>query len=266
MIHLQDCVAGMKEIPDKSAQCVIIDPPYNIGKDFGNNSMKNSVSEYIQWSDKWLSETFRIISDTGTVFIYGFSEILMHVGVHIETTYPHISVRWLVWSYTNKVVPRLNGWQRTHESILCCSLTNFSPIFNTDIVRIPYTESFLKNANGKVRKSTKGRFSSGETDTIYTAHENGALPRDVIQCPALAGGAGKKERGPYETKHPTQKPLKLTEILLKSCMVDNGLVVIPFVGSGTECVVAKQLGLPFIGFELNQEYIELAMARLADTK
>lgn len=257
-IYNQDCILGMRELADDCAQCVIIDPPYNIGKKFGNNSTMLTLQKYIEWCDGWIKEAFRILNASGTVFIYGFSEILMHIGVHIETHYAHVKVKWLVWSYTNKVVPRLNGWQRTHESILCC--TTGKHIFNRDEIRIPYSNTYLKNSNGKPRKSTKGRF--GSANTTYQAHENGALPRDVIQCPALAGGAGKKERGAYKIKHPTQKPIYLTQILLKSCKVKDGLVVVPFIGSGTECVVAKQLGLPFVGFELNQEYIDLTLERL----
>ena len=73
---------------------------------------------------------------------------------------------------------------------MCCYKDK--PIFNRDHVREPYTETFIKNAAGKVRKSTVGRFSKGDKETIYNAHESGALPRDVIKIPAIAGGAGKK--------------------------------------------------------------------------
>ena len=87
-------------------------------------------------------------------------------------------LRWLILHYTNKNVPSLNFWQRSHESIIC-SWKN-KPVFNRDDVREEYTQTFLKNAAGKVRKSTVGRFSNGEKETIYTAHSGGALPRDVI--------------------------------------------------------------------------------------
>ena len=102
------------------------------------------------------------------------SEILAFIRGRIN-----INVRWIIWHYTNKVTPSLNHWQRTHESILCCSKEK--PHFNRDDVREPYTDTFLKNAAGKVRKATKGRFSNGETETTYNAHANGALPRDVIK-------------------------------------------------------------------------------------
>ena len=122
----------------------------------------------------------------------------------------------------------------------------------------------MSGAAGKERATTKGRFSNGEKTTVYTAHPEGALPRDVIKIPALAGGAGKNER----VDHPTQKPLALCEKLLKSCRQsnDDGFVLVPFAGSGSECVAAKQLGMPFVGIEINPTYIELINYRLSDNK
>jgi site-specific DNA-methyltransferase (adenine-specific) len=188
------------------------------------------------------------------MYIYGFSEILAFIRVRLTC-----NVRWLIWHYTNKNVPSLKFWQRSHESILCCWKN--AKVFNVDDVREPYTETFLKNAAGKQRKSTKGRFSKGETETTYKAHEKGALPRDVIKVSALAGGAGKKER----VNHPTQKPLELCrKLLLASKQNTSDVVVIPFAGSGSECVACKELGLPFISFEINPDYVELCKKRLED--
>ena len=129
-------------------------------------------------------------------------------------------------------------------------------------MREPYTDTFLKNAAGKTRKATKGRFSNGEKETIYKAHANGALPRDVIKISALAGGAGKKER----VDHPTQKPLKLCEKLIKASKNKEGetLLVVPFAGSGSECLAAKNENINYIGFEINEDYIKLCNDRLSD--
>lgn len=252
-IYNEDCVLGMKKIANESVDIIICDPPYNIGKDFGNDSDKQDMDKYLLWCDSWISECLRILKPQGTLYIYGFSENLAFIRTRITC-----NVRWLVWHYTNKVTPSLNFWQRTHESILACYKNK--PVFNRDDVREPYTDSFLKNAAGKVRKATKGRFSNGETETIYNAHEGGALPRDVIKSPALAGGAGKKER----VDHPTQKPLNLCDTLLKAALNKNSetLVVVPFVGSGSECVSAKKNKINFIGFEINNDYIKIANERL----
>jgi len=248
-----DCIDGMKNLDSDSVDIIICDPPYNIGKDFGNDSDKQLMKDYLEWCDKWISECIRILKPKGTLYIYGFSEILSFIRVRIN-----INVRWIIWHYTNKVTPSLNFWQRTHESILCCYKEK--PLFNKDDVREPYTDVFLKNAAGKVRKATKGRFSDGEKETIYNAHENGALPRDVIKISALAGGAGKKER----VDHPTQKPLALCEKLIKASKNgDETLMVVPFVGSCSECVAAKKENINFIGYEINSEYVNLCNKRLA---
>ena len=109
-----------------------------------------------------------------------------------------------------------------------------------------------------------GRFSDGNKETIYNAHEGGALPRDVIKVPALAGGAGKKER----VDHPTQKPLSLCDTLIKAALNKNSetLLVVPFVGSGSECVSAKNNNVNYIGFEINNDYIVISNKRLQENE
>ena len=213
------------------------------------------MDDYLLWCDNWIAECLRILKPNGTLYIYGFSENLAYIRTRITC-----NVRWIIWHYTNKVTPSLNFWQRTHESILACYKDK--PVFNRDDVREPYTETFLKNAAGKVRKATVGRFSNGSKETTYTAHESGALPRDVIKVPALAGGAGKKER----VDHPTQKPLEICDKLIKASRNKSShtLLVVPFVGSGSECVSAKKNNIDFIGFEINSDYIDISNERLAD--
>ncbi len=272
-IILNDAVEELRKLPSESCDVIIIDPPYNIGKDFGNNFDKREMSEYVKWSKSWIEESIRIMKPTGTLFIYGFSEILAHLSVEIS-----LNKRWLIWHYTNKNVASLQFWQRSHESIICAWKNR--PIFNRDEVREPYTEGFLNGAAGKVRKGTIGRFSKNGKETVYNAHEGGALPRDVIKIPALAGGAGMNERwficktcknnvfSPRELKqhadhdvmkHPTQKPIELCRKLIKSAMPKNGgVVLVPFVGTGSECLAAKELGNDYIGFEINPDYIKIA--------
>jgi site-specific DNA-methyltransferase (adenine-specific) len=268
--HFMDTIAGMKKIENESIDIVLCDPPYNIGKDFGNCKDDMELSEYLEWSDLWIHEAIRILKPSGSLFIYGFSEILAHLSVRIN-----LDKRWLIWHYTNKTVPSYHGWQRSHESIIYA--WKDKPIFNRDVVRIPYTETFLKNAAGKKRtKSSTARFGN-KSDTTYQAHESGALPRDVFtDISTLAGGAGRERYFMYDNqvypankisqfdvekclKHPTQKPSKLTEKLILSAMPANGCkVVIPFGGSGTEGIVCKRLGIDFIGFDISEEYIKMS--------
>lgn len=280
-VHCVDALVGLRSVESSSVDCVVADPPYNIGYDFGNNKRKQDISDYVSWCQEWLSECERILKPSGTMFVYGFSEILAHISVSMEMDH-----RWLAWHYTNKTVPSLNFWQRTHESILCAWKDKEHRIFNRDEVREPYTEGFVKGYSGKnrTRPSTSGRFGTKGT-TTYKVNDKGALPRDVIKISSLAGGSGAKERISYCTrtntaivgskemkqhiggnkdyekyiiKHPTQKPMALTKRLLLSCMPECGTVVVPFAGTGSECVVASALGHQFVGFDLNEHFVKMA--------
>ncbi|MDR0942417.1 MAG: site-specific DNA-methyltransferase [Holosporales bacterium] len=273
-IHLQDCIVGVKELPDNSMDIIIADPPYNIGKDFGNDSDRRNDRDYIEWVKLWLLECRRVMKPTGTMFIYGFDEILARISVLL----PIEKQRWLIWYYTNKNVPSLNFWQRSHESIIC--YWRDKPLFNRDAVREPYTDGFLNGSAGRTRPAGKGRFAAnGGKETIYQANKNGALPRDVILQPTLAGGAALKERIIYckdckcivePTKrkehdghaliiHPTQKPLELTDRLIKSCKPNKKYdVLIPFCGSGSECLSVLQNNGNYIAYEINPDYVLLA--------
>lgn len=257
---------------------VIADPPYNIGKDFGNNSDCMPIGDYVVWCRDWLAQCFRLLAENGLVYVYGFPEVLARVSAE----YPIDEQRWLAWHYTNKAVPSSKFWQRSHESILCLWKPGTKrPSLELEQIRESYTERYTKCA-GKERKNTKGRYGRGNKKTIY-ANNGGALPRDVLHFPALAGGAGRAERwfacrdcgggvrSPRELaahdghdvlKHPTQKPMALTKRLILSRINGQGRALIPFAGSGSECVVANALGIEYLGIEINPEYAKFGRSWL----
>jgi site-specific DNA-methyltransferase (adenine-specific) len=262
----------------KQYQVIIADPPYNIGKDFGNDAEVMPIGDYVEWAESWIRDCLELLTDDGLLYLYGFPEIIARISV----CFPIHEQRWLVWHYTNKTVPSLKFWQRSHETILCLWKPNMPRTdLEIDQIREPYTKSFLKNAAGKERKDTPSRYGSVGKITIYNAHENGALPRDVIKIPALAGGAGHAERWfmcrtcgsqiypPADLsahrehdilKHPTQKPMELTRrLILSRINGKDGKVLVPFVGSGSECIVAQALGVKYLGIEMNPEFADFAV-------
>lgn len=276
LICVGDFMSGVKDISDETFDIIISDPPYNIGKDFGNDSDKMKLEDYLELSKVWVGEWQRLLKPTGTIFIYGFDEILSRISAMIPVDKQH----WLIWYYTNKNVANLNFWQRSHESIICTWKDN--PIFNTDAVREPYTEGFVRGSAGKTRPvSMTGR--GGNKESIYNVNPLGALPRDVIAVPALAGGAALTERIMWcETCgrmvepdkrsmhlqhdlviHPTQKPMAVTERLIKSCKPEGEFkVLIPFCGSGSECLCTMLLGGKFLSFDMNERYVKMAQENI----
>ena len=274
-IFYQDCAEGLKILPNSYFDCIIVDPPYNIGKEFSDTCRDNmALSDYIIWLKQILDECLRVLKKDKLIYLYGYSEILAYIAVQYNID----NQRWLIWHYKNKATPTSRFWQRSYETILCLWQDD-KPILNIDKIREPYSDTFLKNSAGKIRKETLGRFSNGNKKTIYNAHRNGALPRDVIKIPALAGGAGLKERLFYcrdcdyvyhscDRKkhdnhsiifHPTQKPNELTQRLLLSCAEQDAKILIPFAGSGSECIVAKKLSMYYTAFEINDNYLQMAV-------
>ena len=273
-VHHGDFLELAEALDGLEFDLVIADPPYNIGKDFGNDSDSRALADYLEWTDRWLSVCLSLLKPNGVIYVYGFPEILAHVAVR----YPLEKQRWLVWHYTNKTVPGSKFWQRSHESILCLWTSDRRPPLRVDQIREAYTEQY-KKCIGKPRRETKCRYNTKGRGSTYNGHAEGALPRDVLKVPALAGGAGRSERwflcrdcdrlyppeylaehdGHDVLKHPTQKPMELSRRLLQSCIEGTeGRVLIPFAGSGSECVVAKTMGIEFFGSEVNREYVRFA--------
>ena len=272
-----DVMEVLPSLPDgMTFDLVIADPPYNIGKDFGTTDDSMPIDDYAAWSVRWIDLCLARLNAGGLMYVYGFAEILSRIAVR----YPVGRQRWLVWHYRNRTVPSSRFWQRSHESILCLWSSDNRPILDIDRIREPYTETFLQNAAGRKRKPTDCRYGGRDGGrTVYRAHDGGALPRDVIEVPALAGGAGASERwfmcrdcgdrvfppaerdhhsGHETLKHPTQKPMQLSERLIMSRIAAGGRLLVPFAGSGSECLAAHRLGVSYTGIEINPLYAGFA--------
>jgi site-specific DNA-methyltransferase (adenine-specific) len=239
-IHCGDALALAPQVGTGTAQIVVADPPWTVAD--------------LAWHDRWLAECLRILRDDGTMFIMGPSERIAHIMVRLPAG---CNSRWLVWHFTNKNTINTNFWQHSHESILV--VWKKTKVFHADAIREPYCDNYVKYAAGKVRKGTQGFFDDATKETTYKAHEKGALPRDVLKVPALAGGAARKER----VAHPDQRPLALMRKLLESCQQSEGIVFVPFAGSGTACVAAAVMKLPWLGIEIESGYCRMAEIRLA---
>lgn len=93
---------------------------------------------------------------------------------------------------------------------------------------------------------------------IYN-RQNSKYESSVISIPSESGGG-------YKRYHPTQKPVKLIEYLIKIHSNENDLILDPFMGSGTTAISAKNTNRKYIGFELNKEYFELSIKRINGNK
>jgi hypothetical protein len=93
---------------------------------------------------------------------------------------------------------------------------------------------------------------------VWTPNPDGRLAGDVWRFPTLAG----KRFADEKVAHPTQKPLSISERIVQHFSEEGKTVLIPFSGSGSECVAAKKLGRNFLACDINSDYVQLARERL----
>lgn len=244
-----DSLLLMKGIPGNTIDMIFADPPYNINK--ADWDKFDSQEHYIAWSMQWIKEASRILSNNGTLFICGFSEILADLKRPAMQFFS--KCRWLIWYYRNKANLG-NDWGRSHESILVLRKSS-SYTMNIDKVRIPYGNHTLKYPSHP--QAATSNYANGKHKSHnWVPNPDGAKPKDVIEVPTTCNGMGEK------TKHPTQKPEELLRKIILAASNKNDMIFDPFSGSGTTLVVAEQLGRKWLGFEINPEYNQFAIQRL----
>lgn len=243
-VHLGDCIELLRKLPDGCAQLVIADPPYNLGPRFGLDKEWVRDEQWLPWCREWLAECKRILSDDGNLFVYGIHHYLCYLQVYLyelEMEYR----RQIIWFYENGFTNQRRSLATHYEPLLWFSKTKD---YYFDEIREPYkSEARLKN---KITKNGK----------VWTPHPDGRLTGDVWNFPTLAGRRFRDEK----VDHPTQKPLSLTDRIIKHFSAPGSVVVVPFAGSGTECVSAVRQGRRFWGCEIKPEYVTLAESRLAE--
>jgi len=241
-IYQGDSLTLLKELPDECIDVIIADPPYSIPKDFGNGVPWGTFDEWLGWSKLWLRECKRVLRNGGSIFVYGIHHSLCHLQCfmyELGLTYG----RQFIWHYEN-------GW----STYTAAPAATYEPILwfwkgkghTYHQIREPYmSQERLRHTitkNGKVWKpNPKGRHGG-----------------DVWHIPTLAGRRFAREK----VGHPAQKPLQLCDKIVLHFSNPGDVILVPFAGSGSECVSAIRNGRMFLGFELNPEYIEIAEERI----
>ena len=243
-IEVGDCIDGMNRLEAGRFNLIIADPPYNLNKDFGPWKEDERRAEWRQWSRDWLAAALRVLSDQGNIFVYGIHHHQCWIQC-IMYELGYIYRRQIIWYYENGFA----GYGRRalnacYEPLLWFSKSK-SYVFHE--IREPYKSQ--ERLRHKITKNGK----------VWTPHPDGRMAGDVWSFPVLAGRRFREEK----VDHPTQKPLSISRRLVRHFSNPGDTVLVPFVGSGSECVAAAMEGRGHVGFELNREYVELARGRLA---
>ena len=262
-LYLDDCLKGMINIASDSVDVVITSPPYNIGIHYNSYSDKKPRNDYLYWINQVGREIKRILKDDGSFFL--------NIGNKPRD-------QWLAFDVASTLRNQFT-LQNTIHWIKSIAIDNESILKN----------SVMENENitfGHFKPIVSNRFLNDCHEYIFhfTKEGNATLKKLSIGVPYQdksninrwkTAKEDRRDRGntwfiPYETiqkreqrPHPATFPVKLPEMCIKLHGLKNSLVVMdPFLGIGSTAIASHRLGVSFIGFEIDQEYIDEAIERL----
>lgn len=293
-----DSLEVMKNLDDNSIDVVLTDPPYFLDKMDNNWEYKKVAStanqkvikslpsgmkfdrqqgiNFYNWYLKVSTELFRVLKPGG--FFFSFSSPRLYHRMACSMDDAGFEIRdMFMWLYTqnqtkamslnhfidksniskiekNFLKDKLKGWKT--PQIKSC----FEPIA---MAQKPTKGTYLQNMQEHKVGLLNVGFNIGKNQdkqpaNVFSVEEIS----DLIDRAFLINKPTKIEKGEFNT-HKTVKPLAICKYLIQlSAFSQNSIILDPFVGSGTTCVAAKELGKNYIGIDLNEEHIEISNKRL----
>ncbi|HSK74052.1 MAG TPA: site-specific DNA-methyltransferase [Pyrinomonadaceae bacterium] len=254
MIFQGDSQKILETLTPDSFQAIVADPPYfQVLLEENWDNQWQSEEDYLAWSEDWLKKAGGLLKSEGLFFIFGQLGKREHLWLHFCSMATRILQfhDMLIWDRAVGYNERYDSFTPCYEMILVLRKTeNAKPFFNKDAVRLPYdaetVEQYLKDKRYKNLEARRAHLEKGKYAT------------NILRVPSLKGSSKEK------VGHPSQKPLKLIEMLILSATREGDKVLDPFLGSGTTAVVCQNLGRDFVGIEIDESYVQIAENRLKE--
>jgi site-specific DNA-methyltransferase (adenine-specific) len=250
-IYQMDCIQGMGMLKEKSIDIIITSPPYNIGIKYNSHDDLMPFDKYLKWMNAFGKACKRVLKEDGSLFF--------NVGDKSSDELKAFEVAKMVNSENLKLQNTIH-WVKSiaipEEKI---NVGHFKPVNSKRFLNNchEYIFHFTKNKDAEldklaigvpyVDKSNIGRWKSVKND-LRDRGNVWYIPYKTVQT---------------EKEHPAMFPERLPEMCIKlHGYTDNTVVLDPFLGAGTTCVVAKRLGCNYLGFDIDEKYIKIAKQKL----
>ena len=228
---LGDALIELQNVPDGSVDLIIADPPYNLGKDYGNNHDIKGFDEYLEFSRTWLRLASSKLKPNGTMYVFMGFRFISYLFDILDRDVRLFFNSWIVWHYTQGM-GKTKGFSPRHDDVLMFTKSK-EFVFNLDDIRVP--QKYYRDRNN-MRGANPG--DVWEFSHVHYCNEN-------------------------RQAHPTQKPEGLIERMVLASSNEGDTVLDPFSGSGTTLRVCQQLSRSGVGIEINPDYVEATKQRLA---
>lgn len=284
-----DCVEILKNLPDRSVDLVILDPPYWKVTSKHWDYEWRTKSDYAKWCFKWFSEVARIIKLPGSLYLFGYLRNLVYLYKDILD----LGFIFRQQIIINKGIQAIGG-RRTKTYKMFPNVTESLLFFIYDSK--PFIKEFL------LKRQKELKLTALEINKKLDVDPNGGGMWSLYAGDNILAQVPTKERWnklqktlkfklPYENiaqtfniemgitdvwsdinfngeerHHPTQKPLKLLHRIIKASSNGGMVVLDPFMGVGSTALACTQLKRNFIGIEKDKKYIEIAEKRIKNLK
>ena len=241
---LGDTFEILSLMPEKFIDLLIVDPPYNIDKDFHGNKFKKSADGiYEEYIKAWIERVLPLLKNTASVYVCCDWKSSIVIA-NVLKRYFIIQNR-ITWQ-REKGRGALYNWKNGMEDIWFATVSK-EYTFNVDAVKTRRRVVAPYKIDGKPKdweETDEGNFRNTYPSNFW----------DDISIPYWSM--------PENTAHPTQKPEKLLAKLILASSNEKDIVFDPFLGSGSTSVCAKKLGRHYVGIEQNEQYCVWAEKRL----
>jgi site-specific DNA-methyltransferase (adenine-specific) len=257
-LHHEDCLKGMKKLPDASVDLVVTSPPYNLGIKYRKYSDRQSRESYLKWCEQWAAQLHRVLKVDGSFFLNigaAPSNPMLPHEIVLRLRDLFVLQNTIHWIKSISIMDRAGGLH---------SHGHFKPISSKRFLNDCHEYVFHFTLTGKVEldrlalgvpyadKSNVARWSHTGGSDLRCRGNTWFVPYETIQ-------SREKER-----PHPATFPIQLAEWCLKlhgSARVATMLD--PFLGIGHSASAARRCGVKsFIGFEIDDDYLAEAKRRL----
>ncbi len=229
-IILGDALSELPKLKTGTFDLIIADPPYNLGKNYGNNHDIKGFDDYLEFSRNWLKQAHRLLNPQGTIYVFMGFRFISYLYDILDRELGMFFNSWIVWHYTQGI-GKTKGFSPRHDDILTFTRSK-DFVFNLDDIRVP--QKYYRQQNN-MRGANPG--DVWEFSHVHYCHEN-------------------------RQNHPTQKPEGLIERMMLASSNEGARVLDPFLGSGTTLRVCQQLSRSGTGIELNPDYVQMSQQRL----
>ena len=237
-IQLGDCLAELKKIEPGSIRLIFADPPYNIGVDYGNGPIADTLprDEYMAWCQKWVDACIPLLTSDGSMWVMINDEHADSLGVMLRET----------------GMPR-RVWIKWYETFGVNCENNFNRCSRHIFYHVKDPKQFVFNREAIIQPSERLKRYQDQRAAL-----GGKLWDNVWCIPRLVENSSERIPG-----LPTQLPLDLVQPIVECASDPGDLVLDPFSGSGTTGVAAIKTHRRYIGIEKNPEFHKLSMQRLS---